>query len=70
MKQKNQFKIPEYIWCNNCQKNLPTNAPDMRFYPDESTPENEIHNENNPNKPMFSVMCPYCGHFYMNKLKK
>ena len=66
-RNKNQFQIPKHIRCSPCQKNLITKDQDIHFYPDETIPKNMIFNEDNPSKPMYSIMCPYCGRFYMNK---
>ena len=63
---KQAFKVPEIIRCHKCQINLIyKNEPTS--YPDKSVPPEKIRNENNRSKPNYSIMCPYCSDYHMNK---
>ena len=61
------MKMPAVVECRQCGHQMLTADYVMNNWPGADIPAQRIHHSWSPMEPMYSVMCPNCAHFTMNK---
>jgi hypothetical protein len=62
-------KMPSVIACR-CSHKMLTKDYDMQNWPDKNTPADMIYESHNPNEASYSVLCPTCAHYTVNRPPK